>query len=197
LPINSSHKEELLRQVAAGDEYAFNRLVAIHWDRVFSHAMTYTLSYLEAEEITQDIFLKIWNNREKLEQVNNLLDYLFILGRNHIISSLRKKVVKTTAIDSDYRIAEELLPDRQLEIKQLKGLILKGMEQLPPQQQNVFRLARMEGLAYDEIADRLKITKRTVRFHMVLAFNFLREYIRNHLHDIYIVVIFLVRITLR
>ena len=180
-------------QTAAGDQQAFNRLVALHWDRVFSHAITYTRSYEEAEEITQDIFLRIWNNREKLEEVRDFQDYLFILGRNQIISSLRRKVVKMETVEPDHKVAEELLPDRQLEIRQLNEMVLKGIDQLPPQQQKVFRLARLEGLPYDEIGQQLKISRHTVRFHMVMAFNFLREYLSKHFYELSLLLFFLCR----
>lgn len=173
------HNTELLRQVAAGDQQAFDRLVSMYWDRVFSHALTYTRAYEEAEEITQDIFLKIWNNREKLTGINDFLDYLFILGRNHIVSSMRRRIIRTTAVDPEHRVAEELAPDKQLEIRQLNELIAKGIDQLPPQQQKVFRLARLEGLPYEEIGQHLNISRHTVRFHMVMAFNFLREYLKK------------------
>jgi RNA polymerase sigma-70 factor (ECF subfamily) len=177
---NPSHTEkELLIGVAAGNEEAFSRLVNLYRNKVFSHALTFVKSYEEAEEITQDIFVKVWVNRHRLPEVKDFKNYLFILGRNHLVSAIRKKVMDTTANDDEEDIPGTLLlPDHQVEYKETYRHLINGLEQLPPQQKAVFTLSRMENLSHAEIAERLGISKRTVKFHLVQALNFLREYLR-------------------
>jgi RNA polymerase sigma-70 factor (family 1) len=176
---NSSHTEkELLIGVAAGNEEAFSRLVNLYRNKVFSHALTFVKSYEEAEEITQDIFVKVWVNRHRLPEVKDFKNYLFILGRNHLVSAIRKKVMDTTANDEEDLPGTLLLPDHQVEYKETWRHLINGLEQLPPQQKAVFTLSRMENLSHAEIAERLGISKRTVKFHLVQALNFLREYLR-------------------
>jgi RNA polymerase sigma-70 factor (ECF subfamily) len=176
---NSSHTEkELLIGVAAGNEEAFSRLVNLYRNKVFSHALTFVKSYEEAEEITQDIFVKVWVNRHRLPEVKDFKNYLFILGRNHLVSAIRKKVMDTTANDEEDLPGTLLLPDDQVEYKETYRHLINGIEQLPPQQKAVFTLSRMENLSHAEIAERLGISKRTVKFHLVQALNFLREYLR-------------------
>lgn len=177
---NPSHTEkELLIGVAAGNEEAFSRLVNLYRNKVFSHALTFVKSYEEAEEITQDIFVKVWVNRHRLPEVNDFKNYLFILGRNHLVSAIRKKVMDTTANDDEEDLPGTLLlPDHQVEYKETYRHLINGLEQLPPQQKAVFTLSRMENLSHAEIAERLGISKRTVKFHLVQALNFLREYLR-------------------
>lgn len=177
---NPSHTEkELLIGVAAGNEEAFSRLVNLYRNKVFSHALTFVKSYEEAEEITQDIFVKVWVNRHRLPEVKDFKNYLFILGRNHLVSAIRKKVMDTTTNDNEEDIPGTLLlPDHQVEYKETYRHLINGLEQLPPQQKAVFTLSRMENLSHAEIAERLGISKRTVKFHLVQALNFLREYLR-------------------
>lgn len=177
---NPSHTEkELLIGVAAGNEEAFSRLVNLYRNKVFSHALTFVKSYEEAEEITQDIFVKVWVNRHRLPEVKDFKNYLFILGRNHLVSAIRKKVMDTTANDDEEDLPGTLLlPDHQVEYKETYRHLINGLEQLPPQQKAVFTLSRMENLSHAEIAERLGISKRTVKFHLVQALNFLREYLR-------------------
>lgn len=170
----------MLLHIAKGDAEAFTRLVAMYWERVFAHAMTYVQSYPVAEELTQDVFMKLWHNRDKLPAIESFLDYLFILSRNLLVSALRKKIAEPLPVEAMDAVEELLAPDRQMETKELYALILKGAETLPPQQQQVFKLGRIEGLSYDEIADKMQITKRTVRFHMVQALNTLRVYLKQH-----------------
>ncbi|HEY1201301.1 MAG TPA: sigma-70 family RNA polymerase sigma factor, partial [Niastella sp.] len=71
-----------------------------------------------------------------------------------------------------------LLPDRQVEYKETYTHLINGLHRLPPQQKAVFTLSRMENLSHAEIGERLGISKRTVKFHLVHALNFLREYLR-------------------
>jgi RNA polymerase sigma-70 factor (ECF subfamily) len=177
---NPSHTEkELLIGVAAGNEEAFSRLVNLYRNKVFSHALTFVKSYEEAEEITQDIFVKVWANRLRLPEVKDFKNYLFILGRNHLVSAIRKKVMDTTANDDEEDIPGTLLlPDHQVEYKETYRHLINGLDRLPPQQKAVFTLSRMENLSHAEIAERLGISKRTVKFHLVQALNFLREYLR-------------------
>ncbi|MDH7464154.1 sigma-70 family RNA polymerase sigma factor [Chitinophagaceae bacterium 26-R-25] len=178
--IHSQEVNLLLLQIADGHQPAFNSLVAMHWKRVFSHAMTYVQCYAIAEELTQDVFLKIWQHREKLTEILHFDDYLFIVSRNLLISAIRKKI-DSTSIEPSTEHSEALwLPDQQMEMKELHSLILKGVDALSPQQQQVFKLGKMEGLSYDQIAESMQITKRTVRFHMALALNSLRIYIHQH-----------------
>ncbi|MDI3319806.1 RNA polymerase sigma factor [Pinibacter soli] len=178
--IHSQEVNLLLLQIADGHQPAFNSLVAMHWKRVFSHAMTYVQCYTIAEELTQDVFLKIWQYREKLTEILHFDDYLFIVSRNLLISAIRKKI-DSASIEPSTEHSETLwLPDQQMEMKELHSLILKGVDALSPQQQQVFKLGKMEGLSYDQIAESMQITKRTVRFHMALALNSLRIYIHQH-----------------
>lgn len=177
---NPSHTEkELLIGVAAGNEEAFSRLVNLYRNKVFSHALTFVKSYEEAEEITQDIFVKVWANRHRLPEVKDFKNYLFILGRNHLVSAIRKKVMDTTSNDGEDDIPGNLLlPDTQVEYKETYSHLINGLDRLPPQQKAVFTLSRMENLSHAEIGERLGISKRTVKFHLVHALNFLREYLR-------------------
>lgn len=131
-----------------------------------------------AEEITQDIFVKVWVNRHRLPAVDDFKSYLFILGRNHLVSAIRKKVMSTTANDDDDIPGYLLQPDRQVEFKETYRNLINAIDRLPPQQKAVFTLSRMEQLSHAEIGDRLGISKRTVKFHLVQALNFLRAFLR-------------------
>jgi RNA polymerase sigma-70 factor (family 1) len=173
-----NNEKDLLIRIAGGDQEAFALLLDLYRNKVFSHALTYVKTYQEAEEITQDIFLKVWNSRDRLPEVEQFKNYLFILGRNQLVSAIRKKVKETAAEAGDDIPDDLLLPDRQFELKETYRVILEGIQRLPPQQKAVFTLSRMEQLSYEEIGQRLGISKRTVKFHMVLALNFLREFLR-------------------
>lgn len=172
-------ERQLLRSVAAGDDRAFRMLVDIFWSRVYGNALTIVKSPQTAEEITQDIFLKIWQQKEKLSEVQSFKHYIYVVGRNQVISQLRKKMAGQLEEPGDI-LEGRLMPDEQLQYKETYRLVLEGIGKLTPQQQLVFKMSRLEGLSYEEIGGRLGLSKNTVKGHMVLALNFLRIYFRDH-----------------
>ncbi len=178
--INQVSDEELVRQMAEGSEGAFATLIGRYRKRIFTHALTFTHRSEEAEELTQDIFIKLWQQRASLPEVQRLEDYLFILSRNYIISSIRKRILSTVPADPESLIDELTLPDGRLQLKELEQLIAAGIDRMPAQQQTVFRLSRQEGLSYEEIATRLSISKSTVKWHIIAGISHLKGYISRH-----------------
>ncbi len=174
LPYNES---ELLAKVASGEQKAFTVLVDYYWNKVYSHALAYSKSVSRAQEITQDVFLKVWHKREGLTEVRDFKSYLFILGKRHIISSMRKKLESLTAEDLLDEREDVYNPDGQLEYKETWNRIQEGIEKLPAVRKGIFKMSRFEGLSYEEIATSRNISKNTVKEHIVLALNFLRTYI--------------------
>lgn len=142
--------------------------------------MSYMKSPVNAQELTQDVFVKIWQHRAQLTGVENFKSYLFILSRNQIISAIRKKL-RETALDPDFDIPEEFAqPDRQLHFKEVEKWINEGIGALPPMRRQVFRMSRMQGMTHEEIAAQLGIARNTVKQHIVLALNSLREHLRQY-----------------
>ncbi len=171
------NESELLIQIASGEQKAFTVLVDNYWNKVYSHALAYSKSVTRAQEITQDIFLKVWHKREALTEVRDFKSYLFILGKRHIISSMRKKLESLTGEDLLETREDIHIPDQQLEYKETWNRILEGIEKLPAVRKVIFKKSRLEGLTYEEIAESSHISKNTVKEHIVLALNFLRTYI--------------------
>ena len=155
-------------------------MLDIYWNKVYSHALAYTKSSPRAQEITQDVFLQVWKKRQTLFEIVDFANFLFILGKNKIISSMRKKLEELTGREPVDLLETTLVPDLQLEYKEVHDTIMKAIENLPPTRKLVLKMSRIEGLKYEEISHRLNISKNTVKEHIVKGLNFIRTYIHAH-----------------
>ncbi len=154
----------------------------LYSDRVFGVAYTYTRSSQLAEEVVQDIFLKIWSKREKLGAVNELQDYIFIITRNHILNLLRG-IAREKAFLEGYREAQdtEIAAPEAVYLQKESSLILEeAVLRLPPQQRAIYHLNQRKGLKLGEVAVTLNLSRNTVRNHLFRAMVFIREYVRKH-----------------
>ncbi|MBS1577681.1 MAG: RNA polymerase sigma-70 factor [Bacteroidetes bacterium] len=183
MPFLAPYKEEasILQEVANGNEKSLKCLFDYYFNHIYTTALTFTKSVTDAEEITQDVFLKIWMQREKLMTVNKFNDYLFIIARNHIYNHLRKKLHEHAFIDRLVNYFKETshLPEERLLVKETEKIIDDAVKQLPKQQQLVFCMSRQQGLSQDEIARKLHISKNTVKSHMRQAIQSVRGYLQT------------------
>lgn len=168
----------MLARVAEGNEPAFAQLVSLYWYKTFVYALKFLKSSHTAEEFTQDIFIKVWNNRQRLTDVRHFPDYLFIVTRNELISQLRRKVIRVESISPDLQTEDTLSPEKRTEGRSLAALLEKGVQDLPPQQKKVYRMVTYDHMSYEDISLEMGISKRTVRFHMASALSYLRTFIR-------------------
>ena len=175
----TSDERRTLAAVAGGDEKAFRALVDAYWSRVYFNTLTLVKSPVVAQDLTQDIFLKIWLQRERLTEVVSFKNYIYVVGRNQVIAALRKKIIETADADMAMLREDMQAPDAQLEGKDAYRLLMEGVERLTPQQKIIFKLSRLEGLSHEQIAKKLGLSQNTVKVHMVMALNFLRGWLRD------------------
>lgn len=172
-------ERELLLLVASGNEQAFRKLVLDYSGLVF----TFIFKHLEdrplAEEIVQDIFVKLWLNRETLAHLQSFRSYLLIVSRNHAFNAIKKMVrEKNRAWEWQQMVME---PDEQEERNQeaLFGLMEEAVELLPPQQYKAWTLCRKEGLKYEQAATQMQVSRDAVKKYLQYANASIKKYILN------------------
>ena len=171
----------LLQQIAEDNEQAFSRIVEHYWNNIYSQALAYLKSSYAAQDVVQEVFIKVWEKRKGFTDIDRFDSFLFIIARNHIISELRKKIMLPVNDDLEETLKEENnTPDKRLSLKQSHEMVAKAIDLLPGQQKIAFLLSRDEGLSYEEIAIRMQLSKETIKKHIGRALNFLRTYIRTH-----------------
>ena len=178
------HSEsELLRLIAAGDQYAYEAVFDRYWDPIYSTALLLTKSPALAEDVAQDVFAVLWEKRAGLVAVEKLEGFLFITARNMIYTRFRKlasseayrRYVLQSEADGEIRRADE-----QAEFRELEQAIMRAIRQLPPQQQKAFKLSRFEGMRHDEIATAMGVSRVTIKSYIVQAIASLRKALANN-----------------
>ncbi|MGL5111334.1 MAG: sigma-70 family RNA polymerase sigma factor [Flavobacterium sp.] len=177
--LTTSDESLILSQIASGNEWAYTQLVSKYWQKVVVHALSFVKSYPVAEELAQDVFIQIWEKREKLALVQSFDNYLFIVSRNLVISHIRKKLVETSSLKEEKLHEMFFKPDDQYEYQELNTIILEGVNLLIDPRKTIFIMSRMDGKDADFISSELGLAKRTIRWHLLEALNFLRIHINK------------------
>jgi RNA polymerase sigma-70 factor (ECF subfamily) len=171
-------EKALLLSVADGNENAFSLLFKTYCNHLGDFILRITASQSLTEEIVQDVFLKIWLNRQALTQVNCFKAYLYVIARNHAFNCL-KQLAREKSRQQEWAYHFPFNTSDTEETPDLALMVERAVEQLPPRQKNVYLLSRKEGISQEGIAQRLNISHQTVKKHMVLALRFLRNYLRT------------------
>jgi len=175
----------MFEAIRNGDLKVFEKLFRTHYDELCHFAYTYLKDWDAAEETVQDIFFQIWKKHEQLNIVKNVKAYLYQSVKNACLQIFKHKVVEKKYMDS-LKIEgskEAYLPDDELESHEIQEKIERVIQSLPERCRDIFLLNRFEGLKYQEIADRLAISIKTVEANMGRALKVFREnfstYARN------------------
>lgn len=177
-------------RVRHGDRSAFEVLFRAYSVPLCAFALRYVTVPEVAEEIVQDVFLKIWVNRESWRP-RNVKSYLYGAVRNKALDHLAHQKVVQEWKGNAYHALETATrtPQHTLQYEELAAAIHKGIECLPERTRLVFILSRQHGLRYKEIAAALGISVKTVEAQMSRAFRLLQTHLTPHLHVLLLLVL--------
>lgn len=182
MALHSSYDEvSVLRMTAAGEEAAFHQLYDHYKNKVYAIALRITGMESAAEDVVQEVFIKIWTNREKLEEITHFSSWLNTVTRHHIYNSLRKLAHEETFLRhllSQKPAASDTMD--AVAYNELHKLLDKAVSELTPQQKKVYLLSRIEGLSHEQIAKELGLTRETVRSYMKDALRSIRSFLRKY-----------------
>ena len=180
---SNSDQSKLLYELSQGNELAFTKLYNEYKNVVFSTALKITKSRILAEEVVQDVFLKIWQNHENLAEITSIENYLFIISRNHIFDMI-KKIARDTSIvvETNYKSTSSNDTEDAIKDDQYNVILNQIVDQLPPQQQKIYKMAKWDGLSHQKIGEDLGISTETVKKHMAQALKFVRTKISPYMN---------------
>lgn len=193
MPGNIPYKEqELLQKIAAGDEMAYSQLFHYWYPSLSSHVWYITRSFELTQEITLDVFTKIWMSRETLSEITHFKGYLWMMAKNQALNAL----IKIARERGNYaRYVTESAPGQATHLiaddDNLQHILDAAIAQLPPQQQKVFIMSRQNRLKQTTIAAEMGLTVPTVKKYLQLATEFITRYMRERYPHLLPVLLFL------
>ncbi|HZE83911.1 MAG TPA: sigma-70 family RNA polymerase sigma factor [Puia sp.] len=183
MPFENIHNEkELLLQVANGDRIAFQLLYKHYYPLVEYYVSFFAPSDSRVRDLTQDVFVRIWDNHEKLAAVEAFKPYVKTMTRNLILNYIRALKMRKTLValepsadlPSGYDTENEVLSGQYLDI------ISTAIDQLPDGRRKILKMSIDDGLSLDEIAEKLQISRSGVKKQLYAATRYVREYLREH-----------------
>ena len=169
----------LVKELINGNEKAFRKLFDSYRNDLYKFSLSMVCSEDHAEEIVQDVFMKIWIKRGSLNPEMSFKSYLFTITRNKTIKFLKKaannRKLREAVFYGKQKFANSTdLYVRELELESLKQ---KALDKLSPRRRRIFEMSRNENKSYEEIADELGISISTVRNQMSTSLDILRDFI--------------------
>ena len=169
-----------IQQLANDDEQAFDHLFRQYYKPLCGYVVRMVGNGNETENIVQDCFLRFWENRDKIQQINNLSAYLFFMARNLAIDHLRprkitnKPLYPTIALETDET-------EQQVSFRELDERLWQAIAQLPERCRIAFEYSRINGLSHQQIAEKMQITVKGVEALIGRSIKILREELADFL----------------
>ena len=169
-------EQHILREIARGNIKAFEQLFFDYQPRLVYFLVGLTHDKEISRDISQDLFLSIWKDREKLRDVRSFSSYLFQMARFTVYDyfdrlAVSEKYTNEFLLEASISQSEE----EAMFARELQSIISRTVERMSPQRKLIYQMSREQGLSNDEIATRLNISKRTVENHLTAALAILRK----------------------
>ncbi|MDQ7948423.1 MAG: RNA polymerase sigma-70 factor [Pedobacter sp.] len=183
---------ELLKRIAHGDERAFEIIYHRYTKKIYFFGLKTLHSPLLAEEVVQEVMLKLWRMGPMVVGINQLEAYLRTTSRNIALNMLRRQAVENRASQLIGQNWEEEIneTEEQILLNDSRKILNEAIALLPQQQRMVYKLCQEQGLKYDEAAEKLNLAPSTVATHMKLALRFVRNYLQKNAYSAIILIIF-------
>lgn len=159
--------------VAGGDEAAFTQLYLHFGKKLIQFAVSLVRSKEIAEELVEDVFVKLWANRQHIKEIENLTIYLYVSVKNKALNALSHKAHELVAAPFDYldTFINDFAPDPYdlMITAEMMDRMRRAIDSLPPRCKLIFKLIRENGLKYKEVAEILNISVNTIDVQMAIA----------------------------
>ena len=177
------NEHTLLRRLADDDAKAYTEIYEAYFPLLTQFAFRFLKTKPAAEDVCNEVFLNLWQNRQTLHSIGSLNAYLHTAVRNRSINALKSIALSQAAVEEIKKTFPSCSLDveEQMLSKEYIAFIKKGIAELPARAKEVFMLCREEGCSYDEVSSQLGISRNAVKGHMVASMKKLKAYAEKDL----------------
>jgi RNA polymerase sigma-70 factor (family 1) len=183
VPFTPLHNEKrLISRIMDGDRKAFKEFHVHYYPLVQQYLRLFVSDQNDLDELTQDIFLKIWVKRHLLKNVEAFQGYLFRMCKNHVLNYFRSLKISRKLVElsvSEAGVATEETESHIL-FKQYYKIAMEGIEKLSQGRRRILKMSIEQGLTLDEIAAEMEISRAGVKKQLYAATAFVRKYLQEH-----------------
>ncbi|WP_460670579.1 RNA polymerase sigma-70 factor [Larkinella ripae] len=184
LPIRSGQdaEKEIALRLKAGDEKAFEEIFYRYYKHLYAIGIKFLKSPDLAEDAVQDIFLKLWDHREALNEAHAIKNFLSVSMKNHVLNVIRdhhQAIWEYISCEVEESRGEDTTTNL-FQLQEYSAILEQGIRELTPQRAKVFRLRVFGGLDNDEVARQLSVSVNTVKVQFHQATKFIKEYLSKH-----------------
>jgi RNA polymerase sigma-70 factor (ECF subfamily) len=173
-------EQKLLALLKEDSEYAFQLIYDCNRNRIYKTAVWYLKSPILAQEVVQDVFLKLWFERNEFKINTSIEGWLYIVAKNNILNRLKKISNEWKALNVLPLLKTDVSNNTENAIldSEYSSILNAAVQSLPTQQRRVFQLARQEQLSYSEIGKEMDLSPLTVKTHMSRALTHIKAYLK-------------------
>lgn len=176
--LQQSIHSDIIKKLREGSYEAFDTLYNVYADSLYGFVLLHTKSVVQAEDIVQETFLKLWHMRSSLSVEGSFKSMLFTIAKNHVIDVFRQQINRADFEDyiafcEDENLSDNTSVDKIYYDDFLEKLAI-AKQKLTPAQRNIFELSREDGLSNAEIAHKAGLSEQTVKNHLSAALKVLR-----------------------
>ena len=169
------NEAELIGKLAEGRENAFESIYQHYNRKIYYYILSLVKSPQLAEDLVQEVFLKIWEGRDQVQGLRSFDAWLFTIARNHTINVLRSAARSKTVIGEILKHAAPAGFDDEILDRDYERFIQKILRSLPPRTREIYRKCKEMGRTYEEVAHELGISGNAVKRHMINSIKVLRQ----------------------
>lgn len=174
---------DLLHRISQNDEHAFSELYRVYQPGLRDFFRRYVHADTLADDLCQELFIKLWDNRRQLAGIRAFRPYLYVIARNLALNSLKRIAVSQRAMGEllrHYPVQQEATEQTVID-REYRMLLNQALARLPRRSREIFALCREQGKSYDEAASALGISRNAIKNHMVSTLKVLRSFAEKQL----------------
>ena len=174
----SNIPDALLNDLRLGDLKAFREIYELYKLKVTRLAYRYCLDKADAEEVLQDVFMKLWSNKEKINASQNFDNYLFTIAKNTVLDKIKSYKLEKENLSKYFAHHKTVATDQteqHILHHELQQLLAEVLVELPPKRRRIFEMNRLEGYTYQQITEALQISSGTVEKQMSKALKVVKK----------------------